>query len=234
MERVNIALARLERVKELLKSWQQKKSVSNIERSIALNQLAALYDELFDIGMPKGKAAEAVHNKAEELKHEVQQASLTVTEAVVAEKESEPTPPVQTPPTLNSDVAKDKEQKANKEKEADFTTKQETKDKTVRLGDKLAGAHKYLYENFEHQDDTSIARFSAIDDINRAIGINDRFLYIKELFNGDKDIFNKAISTLNSYSSLDDALMYIHENFSWDSENPTVKQLILLLYRRFK
>ncbi len=238
MEKINIALAKLERIKEFLKGWQQKKAVSNIERNIVLNQLAALYDELFDLGMPIGvaenKVVEVTSSKIEKPKREELQTPATVAKIEVEVNEKEPAIVVQVPPIANNNVVENKEKEVSKEKETSSTVKQEAKDKTVRLGDKFVGIHKYLYENFEHQDDASIARFSAIDDINRAIGINDRFLFIKELFNGDKDLFNKTISTLNSCSSLDDALMHIHENFSWSSEDSTVKQLVLLLYRRFK
>lgn len=229
MERISIALARLERVKELLKIWQQKKPISNIERNIVLNQLAALYDELLDLDISEEKVPEIIPNKPEE-----QSTTLDVKEIAVVERENEPviavqplviseTPIVEEQESQPKVVVKQQEQKVQKEQ-----------DKTVRLGDKFAGIYKYLYDNFENQDESSFARYSAIDDINRAIGINDRFLFIKELFDGDKDLFGKTISTLNSCSSLDDALMYIHENFRWNSEEPAVKQLVLLLYRRFK
>ena len=238
MEKIGIALARLERVKELLKNWQQKKAVSNIERNIALNQLATLYDEVLDLGIAEGKPAEVILDKPEEPKQEEQVISSITTEATVIEKEHEPVVAVQTPPTstLIKSVTenKDSQVKTAVRQEKQEEGGKEEQNKTVRLGDKFAGVQKYLYDNFEHQDDAGFARFSAIDDINRAIGINDRFLFIKELFNGDKDLFNQTIAMLNGYSCLDDALMYIHENFSWNSEDSAVKQLVLLLYRRFK
>ena len=221
MEKISIALARLERIKELLSSWQQKKSISNIERNIALSQLATLYDQLIDLNMLESEVARVMPNKVEEPKQEKPPIVQPAPEVFVGKKEDEP---VIVEQVILSAVE-------NEKRETNTTTEQ---DSTVRLADKFVGSYKCLYENFEQQDNSGAARFSAIDDINRAIGINDRFLFIKELFNGDKDLFSRTISALNGHNCLDDALMYIHENFSWNSEDPTVKQLVLLLYRRFK
>ena len=230
MEKISIALARLERVKVLLESWRQKKSISNIERNIVLNQLSTLYDELLDANIYESKTVNNILSNAVLQKEPKEEKA--VYEKVEAEPVKNEEKPVITEQTLfieeKDAVTEDKPTQAKP------SLDQERQDTTVRLADKFTGIHKYLFENFENQDGSGIARFSAIDDINRAIGINDRFLFIKELFNGDKDLFNKTISTLNACSSLDDALMYLHENYSWSSEDSVVKQLVLLLYRRFK
>ncbi|MDR0659969.1 MAG: hypothetical protein LBG19_04030 [Prevotellaceae bacterium] len=232
MEKIGILLARIERVKNLLESWRQKKSVTNIERNIVRNQLAALYDELLDLDITRNTTKDHIEENTIKFQSKEEDISISTTEIKVVEKKDAPDPViiVQTPPVLVKEEIPVKEE----EKEIAPSAKKEEEHTTVRLGDKFVGLRKYLFENFDAQDEMGVARFSAIDDINRAIGINDRFLFIKELFNGDKDLFNKTISTLNSCSGIDDALVYIHENFSWNSETAAVKQLVLLLYRRFK
>ena len=232
MEKIGIALAQLERIKTLLANWQQKKSISSIERNIILNQLASLYDELMNLNTLESKTPSSVSSKAQVAEEPKEENTLVEEiETIVIRKEEGVTVAKQVAPV---EEKKDVDTVAIKKVQNYSDAKQESKDTTVRLADKFVGIHKYLYENFENQDNSSSLRFSSIDDINRAIGINDRFLFINELFKGDKDLFNKTISALNGCSSLDDALMYIHENFSWDSEDSVVKQLIFLLYRRFK
>lgn len=230
MEKINIALAQLERIKALLTGWQQKRAISSIERSIVLNQLAAVYEELISLNITDGGISSNTTGKmatSEAFKEEVSLEAAADAE-VRREEKKQPAAEKNLPTEEKQAIA------APRTTQATSAVKQETRDTTARLADKYAGARKYLFENFESHDDSESARLSAIDDINRAIGINDRFLFIKELFNGDKDLFSRTICALNSSSCLDDALMYIHKNFKWNNEDAAVKQLLLLLHRRFK
>lgn len=50
-----------------------------------------------------------------------------------------------------------------------------------------------------------------VGDLREAIGINDKFQFINELFNGDMDQYNKVLDELNSFASLQGALTYLSE-----------------------
>lgn len=52
---------------------------------------------------------------------------------------------------------------------------------------------------------------SHIGDLREAIGINDKFQFINELFNGDMDQYNKVLDELNNFSNLQGALTYLSE-----------------------
>jgi hypothetical protein len=67
----------------------------------------------------------------------------------------------------------------------------------------------------------------------RAIGINDKFRFIKELFGGDSDVYNETIKRLDTIGSLVSAISYIEAHFSWDKNSDSVKQLISLIRRRY-
>ena len=56
-----------------------------------------------------------------------------------------------------------------------------------------------------------------IDNISRNIGINDRFLIIRELFNGDADGFNNLIKSLEGAGNYHDAIGLLEEEFSGSS-----------------
>ena len=53
-----------------------------------------------------------------------------------------------------------------------------------------------------------------ITDLAKAIGINDKFLFIKELFGGDSDLYNQTIKHLNHFTDLNEAIIYLQENFT--------------------
>lgn len=78
-----------------------------------------------------------------------------------------------------------------------------------------------------------LRRLEPVDDLERAIGINDKFLLIRDLFGGDGAAYDRAIRTLNAFDDLDDCMIYIAENYSWNAASDGAKLLMELLERKF-
>jgi hypothetical protein len=78
---------------------------------------------------------------------------------------------------------------------------------------------------------------SPIRDLRKAIGINDRFLYINELFRGDEAMYERSIKTINNFSILPEAEYWIQRELKvkigWSDQNDVVKQFDQLVRRRF-
>lgn len=78
---------------------------------------------------------------------------------------------------------------------------------------------------------------SAIKDLKKAIGLNDRFLFINELFRGDETMYERSIKTINGFSILPEAEFWIRRELKlklgWSDTNPVVKQFDQLVKRRF-
>jgi hypothetical protein len=75
-----------------------------------------------------------------------------------------------------------------------------------------------------------------VTDLRAAIGINDKFRFANELFNGVMQEYEIAIQQLNSSGSLESAMHYfisLQPLYNWDMENETVKQLLELVDRRY-
>ncbi|MGF2412473.1 hypothetical protein [Ferruginibacter sp.] len=76
-----------------------------------------------------------------------------------------------------------------------------------------------------------------IRDLRKAIGINDRFLFINELFRGDESMYERSIKTINSFSILPEAEYWIQRELKtkigWSESNAVVQQFIQLVKRRF-
>lgn len=71
-----------------------------------------------------------------------------------------------------------------------------------------------------------------IADLRKAIGLNDRIRFQRELFGGDASLMNSTIDALNNLSSLADAMEYVVVNFKWDDDNDTVKYFKEILSRK--
>jgi hypothetical protein len=72
-----------------------------------------------------------------------------------------------------------------------------------------------------------------IDNIHRNIGINDRFLIIRELFKGDADGFRELVQLLEEAGDLQKASELLKERFPEDSEHEGIEILEGLIKRRF-
>lgn len=76
-----------------------------------------------------------------------------------------------------------------------------------------------------------------VKDLRKAIGINDKYLYINELFRGDETMYERSIKTINSFTILPEAEYWIQRELKvklgWSEANPTVKQFNQLIKRRF-
>lgn len=76
-----------------------------------------------------------------------------------------------------------------------------------------------------------------IRDLRKAIGVNDRYLFINELFRGDEVAYERSIKTINSFSIFAEAEYWIQRELKvkngWDAGNEMVAQFYQLVKRRF-
>ncbi len=76
-----------------------------------------------------------------------------------------------------------------------------------------------------------------VKDLKRAIGVNERFLYINELFRGDEAMYERSIKTINSFSIFPEAEYWIRRELKtklgWTDSDATVAQFDQLVKRRF-
>lgn len=72
-----------------------------------------------------------------------------------------------------------------------------------------------------------------IEDIQSAIGLNDRFLFIRELFENKTEEYNSAVSFINQSSDFKSVMEWAMSHKNWDMEDPTVVQFIEITKRKF-
>ena len=75
-----------------------------------------------------------------------------------------------------------------------------------------------------------------VHDLTKAISINDKFTYIKELFNNKGEEFSAAITSLNQCRNMEEAfncLEGLKQKYFWDSTSTTYLSLCDLLRRKF-
>ena len=96
-------------------------------------------------------------------------------------------------------------------------------------------------DRLQQQEDHSLAaklqHEAAVNDLRTAIGINDKFLLVNELFSGSMEKYNKSIENLNDLKTLNGALIYMNElriELQWNSSNEAYRKLLELVHRKFE
>lgn len=159
---------------------------------------------------PKRKTA-PVHS--EEPAQSTPMAEVKEIEVVGEVKAAEPMPTATTPEVATL-----------AEEAAPAPTLGETLPHVQTLGEKLAA---------ERETAVAEVRREPIADLRRAVGINDKFLLIRDLFGGNGSLYEITIRRLNEFDNLDDCLIYITEHFNWNPNSDGAQLMMELLERKF-
>ena len=73
---------------------------------------------------------------------------------------------------------------------------------------------------------------SPIEKLESAIGLNDRFQYIRELFDNNSELFLKTVQQIDHSNNLNEAVGYLNSNFKWKKTDTSI-QFAQLVKRRF-
>jgi hypothetical protein len=78
---------------------------------------------------------------------------------------------------------------------------------------------------------------SPIRDLKKAIGINDRYLFVNDLFRGDENMYERSLKTINGFAIYPEAQYWIDRELkvklSWPDNSETVVLFDQLIKRRF-
>lgn len=112
---------------------------------------------------------------------------------------------------------------------------------------KLPSGKKFLGETFEKKSSSLNEELSKkinpskitekltskpISNIGSALGLNEKFEIIKNLFDGDKDKYEYTLQVLNAASDFNEAYEYISSKLNWDMDNLYVQKILELIRRK--
>lgn len=76
-----------------------------------------------------------------------------------------------------------------------------------------------------------------VEDIRMVIGINEKFQFVNDLFEGNQNEYTAAINQLNNYGSFSEAEAYLNsikDIYKWEDESPMVEKFIHIVRRKLK
>ncbi|WP_319479017.1 hypothetical protein [uncultured Draconibacterium sp.] len=206
--------------------------------------LAALsdFEEELKQDDKKTELVEEVKSAAPEKEPEIEEESSSVIEEPVAaekvEEQNSISTDVEEETTEEEQIVEEvKEEPVSEEKLQEENEPEDEPDPVVvssRIGDR-AITEKSVNDLLSGNDDKKLEykiSNSPVKSIQAAIGINDRYQYIRELFSGNAETFAKTVVDLDNLGNIQEAVSYLQENFKW-KKNETSLKFVNLVKRRF-
>jgi len=113
--------------------------------------------------------------------------------------------------------------------------------KQKEINEAIAGGGESLNDRLKfassYKEIGSSIKTTPIKDLRKAIGINDRYVFISELFRGDETMYERSIKTINGFNVYGEAELWIKRELklklAWLDDNETVRLFDQLVKRRF-
>lgn len=138
-----------------------------------------------------------------------------------------------------SDTVQEKLEKAQINFLADVDDSTKSEEQTRPIEPTPSEVSSSVNEQFSENKSASLGdqlKKSAVSDLKQAIGINLKFLFMNDLFDGENTHYNSAVETLNNFNSSQEAnakLSELKQQFNWDSESDSVVRFVELVERRY-
>lgn len=104
------------------------------------------------------------------------------------------------------------------------------------IGEKFSVSGKFMNESLQQnrrKDISSLMQNKPLVNIESAIGINDKFLFVRDLFNGDMQLYLKTLERLNKAQDFNEAFGIVNDEFEWDMDGYPAQKLLELVRRKF-
>ena len=222
----------LDEVKHILQKHNDLSDTSTIELDLMKDKLRAVYDALCSTEQQPTTTTHPppVHptEKPGQQEDTADKTPVEFEEDIPDTNQEETTTAAPEAPVEEEEeiVSATEEEDENKKEEAPATVADRYKQNGQFMNESFA-------EKRQPQNDISNKiQNKPLDDLNKALGVNDRFQLTRDLFHGNRAKFTETIEALNSTNSYEEAENLIAENFQWDMQNPNVKLLMDLVKRK--
>lgn len=111
--------------------------------------------------------------------------------------------------------------------------------KTAEVHERIAEKKESLNDRLKQEKAElgHMLKEAPIKDLRKGIGINDRFVFVKELFRGDDAAYERSIKTINNFGIYSEAEFWMSRELKlklgWNEDNQTVQHFYQLVRRRF-
>ncbi|UCH13241.1 MAG: hypothetical protein JSV22_08995 [Bacteroidales bacterium] len=224
---IEAILENVKEIKAMVTGFSDYDEIPDIEMDLALEKVRNLYDILLILKQSGSKTNDKIPEQISEPPKEQIKAEKAGSNDIPAEtKTSEDMEDID---YSSEHVEPDSVELAEEEPDKTDINQRTVSD---RFKSQSTSIHDSLSKTQQYDDLSTKLKSKPIINIADAIGINDKFIFIKELFNDDADKYDKTIEVLNNATNFNDAYNYLMGNFNWDMDNSLVQILLDLIRRK--
>ncbi|HEX3009096.1 MAG TPA: hypothetical protein VHO90_15945 [Bacteroidales bacterium] len=242
---LNFIIDEIYQLESYIQGWRDAEDVRSIEKDLVLSKLQTIYDRVKHIGAaPESEKEIAPAEKAESIIEETSRTVTSEQEITIPGPvheivfENPPEAAIEHQPVIQEIPLKTEPVKQVVEVTVTKTQVETEKVKEVSkeiLAEKLSHSHKFINETVKSRtvmDVSSKLKATPIPSIQSAINLNDKFVFIRELFKNNNLLYNQTIERLNNASNYGEALSIVEKEFGWDMNDTLVSKLVELIKRK--
>lgn len=240
---LSIVIDEIYQLENYVQGWRDKQNIPSIEKDLVQAKLQQIYDYVKNLGTePPIHAEDVLPVKEVNIPSVTSEPEITIpgpVHEIIFEKTDEiieePKPIIHEIPLKTEPVKQVVEVTVTKTQvETEKIEKIKAPSKEI-LAEKIAHTHKVINETVKSRtvmDVSSKLKAAPITSIQAAINLNDKFVYIRELFKNNSLLYNQTIERLNNATGYDEAVSIIKNEFAWDINEPLVNKLVELVKRK--
>ncbi len=235
----------LDEIQQLVAKFGAEGEGRTIDIDLTLDKLRDVYDLVLSLRSESGTKTTPIR---EEISEQPETISVPASPGVNAITKTDVSEDNFFEPPLNS--TKDEKEMEEEQHDSEIEEIPEKKEETqaekhsrVRsavekryLGESLQQEktiiNEELSQNKSTTDISARLKTKPITSITAAIGLNEKFELIHNLFNDNKVKYEHTMVILNSATNFNDAYDYLSANFDWDMNDPLVQRILELIRRK--
>jgi len=210
----------LDFLKLLVSRFHEQEKINGLELDVALQKTQDVYEQLLRIKLvPEGTdVKKKPEPEPEPVAVKVEISEVSAPKNILVEQENK---------IIEEKIIQEIPVRDEKEQQA----------KSAILAEKISPSdfhpiNETLAQKKTGNDLSSKLQTAPLSSISSGIGLNDKFLFIRELFKGDNVLYNTTIQHLDTADSLANALDFIRLHFDWNEKDETTQNFINLIHRR--
>ncbi|MDR1866168.1 MAG: hypothetical protein LBR08_11440 [Bacteroidales bacterium] len=232
----------LDFLKILVSRFHEQEQIADVELDLTLLKVQGIYEQLLKLKLIHRQLSGAESAKARPAENAAPPVQSEAGEDAPVLREAAPVAEAAEERAVESFRAEAPETEA---KEAVAEEREETPAAVlprgsrgnITLADRIKPAgynpiNETLAQKNPVNDLSSRLQTTPLESITAGIGLNDRFLYIRELFGGNGELYADTVQKLDGASSLAEAMNFVNERFRWDGETESAQKFLHLIRRR--
>ena len=145
--------------------------------------------------------------------------------------------------TIDTDDYEESDDAENMDEEfAPIDEEPEEEDPKEIINEQFSEPSPTINEQFEKEKSEAtvaeVRESESVSEIQKSINVNQRYMFLNDLFGSDEAVYSQALNEVESSNSFDESVELLVQRYSkkfeWDMNSDEVKELLKVIFKRFR